>query len=121
MKTKVVQLLLLFCLCLFGCNKSSEFFIGKWQILSVVENDESIRLIDNWIHLKVDGTFTSYDGELEKKENGNWHYENKTGELIIDGNEDSEDSRWYLQTKNDTLIFKSNNKTTYLYAVKIIE
>ncbi len=70
------------------------------------------------MHLKDNGTFISYDGELRETETGIWHYENKTGELIIDGEGDSEDSSWYLQMKNDTLIFRSTNNMTYLNAVK---
>ena len=84
-KSKVSNIVFLLSLSLFGCHESAEFFIGKWQILSVVENNENFELKENWMHLKSNGTFTSYDGELNKTESGFWKYDNKTNELLIDG------------------------------------
>ena len=105
------------CILLLACGRSSEFFIGKWQILSVVEDDQVMDLHENWIHLKEDGTFSSYDGEAKKSETGKWLFDNSSNELFIDGEGDSEDSYWLLSLKNYTLIFRSVNGSMYLNAV----
>lgn len=40
-----------------ACKKSPEHFIGKWQILNVVEDDKSTNLVENWMHLKKKWNF----------------------------------------------------------------
>lgn len=108
-------------ICLFGCSSQSpNFFIGKWQILSVVENDQHLILKNNWMHLKDDGSFDSYDGDSDKSETGNWEYEPKEKILNINGNVGEEDnSKWILLMRNDTLIFSSNENNLYLKAIKM--
>ena len=105
----------------FGCHESSEFFIGKWQILSIVENNKNFELKENWIQLKSNGTFTSYDGELNKTESGFWKHDNKTNDLLIDDEEDAGDSSWNLEMRNDSLIFKSTIDSTYLISTRLRE
>ena len=60
------------CILLLACGRSPEFFIGKWQILSVVEDDQVMDLHENWIHLKEDGTFpvTMGRSKSQKLESG---------------------------------------------------
>ena len=102
-----------------ACKKSPEYFIGKWQILNVVENNKSIDLIENWIHLKSNGTFQSYDGNLKKSERGKWTYLFDEKRLFIDGEGETGDSHWNLSMKNDTLIFHSTSDNLYLIAKKL--
>ena len=105
---------------LCACHKSSEYFIGKWQILKAVEHNESIDIPENWIHLKSDGTFESYDGTLKKNESGKWTYQFKEKKLFIDDDEgEDKDSKWALSMKNDTLIFHSTSENLYLIAKKM--
>jgi len=66
MKQKTRKTILIIFIVLYACNQSSEYFIGKWQILNIVENNESVELVQNWIHLKSDRTFENYDGNLKK-------------------------------------------------------
>lgn len=117
LRTDKTVLLLLILLC--SCSQSSEFFIGKWQILNVVEDNESIDLMENWMHLKSNGTFESYDGELKKIEHGKWEYESIEKKLFIDGTGDEGDSHWRLSLRNDTLIFESTSDKLYLISKKI--
>lgn len=117
MKLKINTIIILIFIGCIACNKSSEYFIGKWQILNVVENNESSELNENWIHLKSDKTFKSYDGELKKNESGTWTYQVKEKRLFIEG--EKGDSQWTLSMKNDTLIFKSTSNNLYLVAKKI--
>ena len=115
MKSKFNKTILLIFIGLYAC-KSPKYFIGKWQILNVVENNESINLIENWIHLKNNGTFESYDGNLKKSESGKWAYQFKEKKLFLDS---EEDSQWTLSMKNDTLIFYSTSDNLYLIAIKM--
>ncbi len=118
MNKYLVNILLIF---LVGCSsKSPHFFVGKWQILSVVENDQYLVLKNNWMHLKNDGSFYSYDGDSDKSETGNWEYKTEEKILKINGNAVEEDnSEWILFLSNDTLIFSSIENDLYLKAVKI--
>ena len=101
-------------------NSSSEFFIGKWHIINVVENDQSIDLNDNWMHLKSDGTFNSYDGDSDKKEKGKWTYSVSEKVLYIDGDlSNSDDSEWIMSFKNDTLFFSAKKDKLFLIAKKM--
>ena len=118
-KTKGFKILIFIFFGLYTCSKSPEFFIGKWQILSVVENNTSINLNENWMHLKNDGTFKSYDGDWKKTEIGKWEYEINDKKIFIDGNGEEGDSFWYLTIKQDTLIFQSTSNDSYLIAKKI--
>ena len=102
-----------------ACKKSPDYLIGKWQILTVVENNESNDLIENWMHLKSNGTFESYDGNSNKSENGTWTYQLKVKRLLIDGEGETGDSQWNLTMKNDTLIFHSTSDNLRLIAIKI--
>ena len=104
---------------LWSCHTNSETFIGQWQILSAVEGDETISLQENRMHLKSDGTFSSYDGEQKKSENGRWSYEQQTRTLFIYGESDSEDSAWILSFTGGTLILQSTDSAIYLKAVNI--
>ena len=119
MKLKISTFILLLFIGLIACNKPSEYFISKWQILNVVEKDESIALHENWIHFKSDGTFNSYDGDLKKNESGKWTYQSKVKSLFIDGEGEKGDSQWTLSMKKDTLIFKSPSNDLYLIAKKM--
>lgn len=119
MKQKINKIILLIFIGLYACNQSSEYFIGKWQILNVVENNKSIDLIDNWMHLKSNGTFESYDGILKKNEIGKWTYQSEEKRLFIDGEGEETDSEWTLLIKNDTLFFHSTSDNSYLIAKKI--
>ena len=121
MKLHLAKLFLVLSFCIYGCSQKTELFIGKWQIVVVEESSEKVELKDNWIHINANGTFTSFDGELNKTESGNWNYDKNTGQLFINGDQDSEDSIWHLQTQNDTLIFKSTSDPVYLYAVEYNE
>lgn len=114
-------ILLILILIGISCTKSpSEFLIGKWQILNVVENDQSIELNDNWMHLKSDGTFNSHDGDSDKNENGKWTYiENEKVLYIDDGSGNSDGSEWILSFKSDTLIFSAKKDSLYLIAKKL--
>jgi len=47
MKSKFSKTILLIFIWLYACE-SPEYFIGKWQILNVVENNESVELVENW-------------------------------------------------------------------------
>lgn len=119
MKLKISKIILLIFIALFACKNSPDYFIGKWQIVNVVENDESIDLIENWMHLKSNGTFNSYDGTLKKNETGKWTYQLKEKILLIDGEGEEGDSEWILSTKNDTLFFHSTSNNLFLIAKKI--
>jgi len=119
MKMKISKTLLVVFIGLYACSKSPEFFIGKWQILNVVENNESVDLIENWMHLKRNGTFKSYDGSVKKSESGKWTYQFKENRLFIDGEGEKADSEWNLSIKNDTLFFHSTSDNLYLVAKKI--
>lgn len=99
-----------------SCSQPEDFFIGKWQILKVVEGNESIDLLDNWIHLKSNGSFESYDGELKKKEHGKWDYLPKEKKLLIDSEEASE---WNLSMKQDTLFFHATSDDIYLISKRL--
>jgi len=114
-------LIIILLICLFGCSsKSPFFFIGKWQILSIVDNNQDFGLKNNWIHLKKDGEFDSYDGDSDKSEAGKWGYNPKDKLLYIYSNTDEEDdSKWILSMRNDTLIFSSNENDLSLKAIKI--
>lgn len=120
MKQKIIILILIH-IALHACKISPEYFVGKWEILNVVENNESIDLVENWIHLKSDGTFESYDGELKKIEHGQWKYQFKERKLFIEGTGLDSDSQWNLFKKNDTLIFQSTSYDMYLISKKIYE
>ena len=114
---KISKVLTLTLIAMCACNKSPEYFIGKWQILTIVENNDTVDLVENWMHLKSDGTFESYDGELDKKESGKWTYQPKEKLLYIDG-QGEEDSEWILSVENDTLFFHSKSDNLYLIAMK---
>ena len=116
---KLLILILFAGITCYSCKNSSNYFIGKWQILSVVENNKSIDLIENWMHLKDNGTFESYDGTLKKTENGKWVYKFNEKKLLIDGEGKEGDSEWILSTRNDTLFFHSTTDNLYLIAKKI--
>ena len=101
-------------------DKSSDFFIGKWQIMAVVDHNKTLELEDNWMHLKADGTFESYDGAISKKETGIWIFHPKHKSLIIDGSSEKEDdSEWMLSVRNDTLFFSSKMDDIYLIAKRM--
>jgi len=119
MKLKISKAIILIFIGLYACNKSSEYFIGKWQILNVVENNESVDLIENWMHLKSNGTFESYDGNLKKNESGKWAYHFKEKRLFLDGDGEKADSEWTLSIKNDTLFFHSTSDNLYLIVKKM--
>lgn len=119
MKLRTNKTILLFLILLYACNQSCEFFIGKWKILNVVEDNKSIDLMENWMHLKSNGTFESYDGELKKIAHGKWKYQSKEKNLFIDGIGKDIDSDWSLSIKNDTLVFQSTSKNLYLISKKI--
>lgn len=101
-----------------SCGKETDYIIGKWQILKVVENEQSTDLIENWMHIKSDGTFHSYDGVLGKKESGRWTYTSIEKKISIDGEGEEGDSQWFLIKSNDTLIFRSTTTQMYLIAKK---
>lgn len=63
---RIRNIVLLIFIGVYACKKSPEYFIGKWQILNVVEDDKSTNLVENWMYLKKNGTFDSYDGTLKK-------------------------------------------------------
>jgi hypothetical protein len=119
MKLRTNIIILLFFILLYSCSQPSKFFIGKWQILNVVEDNVSIDLMENWIHLKSNGTFESYDGGIKKIEHGKWEYQPRGKKLFIDGTGDEGDSQWSLSIKNDTLIFQSTSDNLYLISKKI--
>ncbi len=119
MKLKISKTILLILIGLCACDKSPEYFIGKWQILNVVENNRSMDLNDNWMHLKSNGTFESYDGNLKKNESGQWRYQSEAKRLFIDGEGENAESEWALSLKNDTLFFRSTSDNVYLIAKKM--
>ncbi|MEQ9232393.1 MAG: hypothetical protein RIF46_17055 [Cyclobacteriaceae bacterium] len=102
-------------------SKSQNFFIGKWQILSVTENDQQMDLNNNWIQLNSDDGFVSYDGNSGKSEAGNWIYypAEKTLSINESNGEESGESSWKLMMRNDTLIFSSTEKKLYLKAIRL--
>ncbi len=112
----IIITLLLLVLC-SACRQSDDYFIGKWQIVHVVENDAAIALEDNFMHVKRNGTFNSYDGSLNKHETGTWAYRDDKKILIIDGEDD--DSKWKLSLRNDTLFFHALSGNLYLIAKEI--
>ena len=87
--------------------------------MNVVNDNESVDLIDNWMHLKSNGTFESYDGNLKKSESGTWTYQFREQRLFINGEGENADSEWTLSTKNDTLFFHATSDNLYLIAKKI--
>ncbi|MGK0446886.1 MAG: hypothetical protein ACJA2M_000655 [Polaribacter sp.] len=119
MKLRTNKIILLFFTILYACSQPSEFFIGKWQILNVVEDNVSVDLMENWMHLKKNGTFESYDGELKKVEYGKWEYQSKDKKLFIDGVGEDGDSQWSLSLRNDTLIFQSTSDNLYLISKRL--
>ena len=119
MKLKISTSIICLCFGFMSCTTSSEYFIGKWQILNVVENTTVIELTENWMHLKSNGTFESYDGGLKKNESGIWSYQPETKILAIDGEGKAGDSQWKLSMKNDTLIFQATADDVFLTAVKM--
>ena len=119
MKLKISTCIICLCFSFISCNTSSEYFIGKWQILTVVENNTVIELTENWMHLKSNGIFESYDGGLKKNESGTWSYQLENKILAIDGEGKAGDSQWKLSMKNDTLIFQATADDLYLTAVKM--
>lgn len=119
MKLRADKIILIFFILLYSCKKPTAFFIGKWQILNVVEDNVSIDLKENWMHLKNNGTFESYDGELKKIEQGKWKYQSKGKKLFIDGVGENDDSHWSLSMRNDTLIFQSISDNLYLISKRI--
>ena len=82
MKLTIRKTILLIFVTLNSCTTSSEYFIGKWQILNVVENNKTVELVENWIHIKSDGTFESYDGNLKKNESGTWTYQFERKKIV---------------------------------------
>ncbi|MEM7552111.1 MAG: hypothetical protein AAF363_20675 [Bacteroidota bacterium] len=119
MRLKISKIILLILIGLSACNESPEYFIGKWQVLNVVENNKSIDLIDNWIRLNSNGTFESYDRDLKKNETGKWTYQSEEKRLFIDGEGEETDSEWTLSIKEDTLFFHSTSNNSYLIAKKV--
>ncbi len=119
MKFRVVTTIFSTFILLYSCGQPTEFFIGKWQILSVVEGNNSFDLNENWMHLKSNGSFESYDGDLKRLEHGNWKYHAEGKRLLIDGEGESGDSQWDLSVRNDTLIFRSVSGDLYLVAKKM--
>jgi uncharacterized protein with GYD domain len=95
-------------------------FIGKWQILSIVENNQPSELTDNWINLMGNGTFESNDGESKINRTGKWNYFPAEQKLYIHSDADEkDDSEWFISSQNDTLIFratKSGSTGTYFIA-----
>ncbi len=119
MKFRTVTTIFSSLILLYSCGQPTEFFIGKWQILSVVEDNNSFDLNENWMHLKSNGTFESYDGDLKKLEHGQWNYQAEKKTLLIEGEGESGDSQWDLSIRNDTLIFQSVSDNLYLIAKKM--
>lgn len=119
MISKISNLILLIFIGLSACKKSSEYFIGKWQILHVVEENRFIDLDENWMHLKSNGTFNSYDRISKKSESVKWTYQFKEKKLFIDSKGEEEDSEWILLARNDTLFFHSTSGNLYLIAKKV--
>ncbi|GAA4276554.1 lipocalin-like domain-containing protein [Aquimarina mytili] len=119
MKLKSIKTIFLIFILLYSCGQPDEYFIGKWQIVNVIENSKSIDLVENWMHLKNNGTFESYDGALKKKESGTWRYQLDEKRLFIDGEGEEADSEWILSIKNDTLFFHSASDDVYLIAKEI--
>lgn len=78
-----------------------------------------MELVDNWMHLKTDGTFESNDGNLKKNEYGKWTYQSDEKRLFIDGEGEHADSEWTLLIRNDTLFFHSTSDNSYLIAKKM--
>ncbi|NNF35794.1 MAG: hypothetical protein HKN68_16920 [Saprospiraceae bacterium] len=108
----------LFILVLFACKSSPDYFIGKWQILKVVNDNDTIDLDDNWMHLKEGGIFESYDGALKKNESGKWTYQTADKILFIEGEGEEGDSEWMISMQSDTLFFHSTSSALYLIAMK---
>ena len=119
MNPRTTLTLVLFLILLASCRQTPEPFIGKWQILTVVEGNQSIDLMENWMHLKEDGSFESYDGALKKKESGKWTYTSETKQLFIDGEGNKGDSHWRLSLQTDTLLFHSITDSVYLISKKM--
>lgn len=119
MKWTVHKIIVVVSILLCSCSQPSEYFIGKWQILHIVENNVSIDLMENWMHLKSDGTFESYDGASKKTEQGIWEYQSKEKIISIDGQGEDGKSHWSLSMKNDTLIFESTRDNLYLISKKL--
>ena len=110
---------LVFFITLHACKKDPQYFIGKWQITSVVTQNDTIQLADNWMHLKGDLTFVSYDGMEQKEEVGFWSYTPDDNILIIDGAGDDDDSQWTLSMNQDTLFFHATSEDLLLMAIPL--
>ncbi len=119
MKLKYLLGLCLLLVLFSACRKNPTYFLGKWEILHVVDQESTIDLVDNWIMLNSDGSFESYDGALKKKEVGNWSYIPKSKKLIIDGAGDTADSVWTLTRKQDSLFFHGIPGKVYLIGKKV--
>ncbi len=88
--------------------------------MAVVEDNKTLKLEENWMHLKADGTFDSYDGAINKSETGTWNFHPKSKKLTIEGNSGKEDdSEWILSVRNDTLFFSSKMEDIYLIAKRM--
>ena len=119
MKLKYIVVLYLLVVLPSACQKTPTYFLGKWEIRKVVEQDTTIDLEDNWILLHKDGTFQSYDGAINKEEVGHWMYDHKSKRLVIDGNGETADSEWTLTIKQDTLFFHATSGNMYLIGKKV--
>ncbi|MEX0288214.1 MAG: hypothetical protein AB3N14_03815 [Flavobacteriaceae bacterium] len=120
MNFRGITALILFLVGQSCADSSSDFFLGNWQIVAVVEDNKTLKLEENWMHLKADGTFDSYDGAVNKSETGLWVFNPKSKGLTIDGSSGSEDdSEWIVSLRNDTLFFSSKVGDTYLIAKKM--
>ncbi len=120
MKKQLNILLVVAATGLYACKEAPKYFIGKWQIKSLeLEQNESVDLPDNWMHLKDDGTFESYDGNEKKNERGSWTFNSEENKLLIDGEGEQADSEWILSLRNDTLIFHSEANNLNLIAIEI--
>lgn len=89
-----------------------------------MKSSPPISLNDNWINLKSDETFNSYDGESNKDESGSWSYSLNDKKLYINSDSgEKNDSEWFIHTTNDTLIFNEkkllNNQGLSLRAIRI--
>lgn len=119
MNSKINKLFLLVFIVCYACSTSSDYFIDKWQITHVVENNTYTALSENWMHLKNDHTFESYDGDIKKVETGTWEYYPHKKRLHIYGEGDEGDSQWRLSVKKDTLFFHSLTEDLFLIATQI--
>ena len=113
-------LVLIFIFIGIGCSQnSSDFFIGKWQILRVVEDTTSIALNDNWIHIKSDGTFTGYDGESNTNENGKWTYKINEKVLYLD-DASGEGASPQDIIENTKIVITSSLRSSFVFIIYIV-